>query len=204
MNIKLSDGNHKLDRRIKCWSLPPIKTCPKSTDECENFCYALKSWKQYPNVRKAWNRNLKQTKEDGFVEAMVDKIKRYRKLTAVRIHVSGDFYSQDYFDKWVKIANKLPEVKFYSYTRVNTLDLSEKPDNLVVILSHEHYTEKDINKYKSKGFDGIAKVMEENENVKEEEFVCPYENGVGCGTDDDSCDFCLKSTEFKKIVFYKH
>lgn len=202
MKIKLSDGNHKLDRRIKCWSLPPIKTCPNSTPECEKYCYALKAWKQYPNVRKAWNRNWEQSKKAEFVDSMIKRINRYRKLTAIRIHVSGDFYSQDYFDKWVKIAKKLPNVKFYTYTRVNGLNLNKKPDNFIVILSEDDY--KNPDKFKEQGFDGVSKVVEDSSDVKDDEFLCPYHNGTGCGNQADQCNYCIKDSDFKKVVFLKH
>ena len=35
----------------------------------------------------------------------------------VRLHVSGDFFSQDYFDAWVEVARHRPRTLFYAYTK---------------------------------------------------------------------------------------
>ena len=37
--------------------------------------------------------------------------------TIVRVHVSGDFFTQRYFDAWMMVADRLPNVKFYAYTK---------------------------------------------------------------------------------------
>jgi hypothetical protein len=39
------------------------------------------------------------------------------KAKIVRIHVSGDFFSQTYFDAWYGVARIRPEVIFYAYTK---------------------------------------------------------------------------------------
>jgi hypothetical protein len=35
----------------------------------------------------------------------------------VRLHVSGDFFSQDYFDAWMTVAQQNDDVIFYAYTK---------------------------------------------------------------------------------------
>lgn len=35
----------------------------------------------------------------------------------VRIGVSGDFFSQDYFNAWVEVAKRHPDIIFYAYTK---------------------------------------------------------------------------------------
>jgi len=35
----------------------------------------------------------------------------------VRLHVAGDFYSQDYFDAWLEVARRRPRTLFYGYTK---------------------------------------------------------------------------------------
>ena len=35
----------------------------------------------------------------------------------MRIHVSGDFYSEEYIQNWIDIVNGCPSVQFYAYTR---------------------------------------------------------------------------------------
>jgi hypothetical protein len=67
----------------------------------------------------------------------------------VRIHVSGDFYSQTYFDAWLEVARRRPDTLFYAYTKslpywVRRKD--ELPNNLVLTASyggtHDHLIEK--------------------------------------------------------------
>lgn len=51
-------------------------------------------------------------------------------VEVVRVHAGGDFFSQAYFDAWMMMAESLPHVRFYAYTkslpfwvaRLNTLD----------------------------------------------------------------------------------
>jgi hypothetical protein len=37
--------------------------------------------------------------------------------TIVRVHVSGDFYTSDYFKAWLNVARQRPAVTFYWYTK---------------------------------------------------------------------------------------
>jgi hypothetical protein len=40
-----------------------------------------------------------------------------RRFNIIRIHVSGDFFNQNYFDAWIHVARRNPEVLFYAYTK---------------------------------------------------------------------------------------
>lgn len=54
----------------------------------------------------------------------------------VRIHDSGDFFSQDYLDAWKAIAAAFPSVIFYAYTKSLHLDIeTDKPLNLRITQS---------------------------------------------------------------------
>lgn len=62
-----------------------------------------------------------------------------KKAKLVRIHVGGDFFSQDYFDAWLQVAREKPDVIFYAYTkslRYWTLRLKEIPDNFRLTASY--------------------------------------------------------------------
>jgi hypothetical protein len=39
------------------------------------------------------------------------------KVKKVRVHVSGDFFNQSYFDAWMQVADRMPDVLFYAYTK---------------------------------------------------------------------------------------
>ena len=56
----------------------------------------------------------------------------------MRIHDSGDFYNKEYLYKWFAIAEEMPNIQFYAYTkRVKMLkdNWSNKPENLTIIFS---------------------------------------------------------------------
>ena len=40
------------------------------------------------------------------------------KYGVVRIHESGDFFSQPYIDMWARIAEAYPKMKFFAFTKV--------------------------------------------------------------------------------------
>ena len=50
----------------------------------------------------------------------------------VRIHESGDFYSQTYLDKWFEVCRRLPSIVFWCYTRSYMFDFSRKPRNMKI------------------------------------------------------------------------
>jgi hypothetical protein len=91
---------------------------------------------------KRWESNLYDTQQPEFVDRMISEIKSKRKLNAIRIHPEGDFYNQEYLNKWATIAKRLPHVQFYAYTKALHLDFSEIPNNLKIIQSfggeHDH------------------------------------------------------------------
>lgn len=128
----ISSGNRKMS--FPTWSLPAKRTCPGSTPQCRANCYACKAESAYPDVLPCRSRNLAVSRQDGFVVAMVVILGR-RKSDYVRIHESGDFYSQAYLDKWIAICRALPGKTFLAFTKSFHLDYSDKPSNLVIVWS---------------------------------------------------------------------
>lgn len=108
----ISEGNDK----TSCFSfdLPAQVTCPGATDLCKSKCYAFKLASAYPNVGRKYARNLEFANEGAFVYYMIGSIPRKCEF---RIHVSGDFSSVEYIEKWIAIAKARPDVTFYTYTR---------------------------------------------------------------------------------------
>ena len=59
-----------------------------------------------------------------------------KRVDILRVHDSGDYYSRKYIDKWLTIAKRLPNVRFYSYTKSIPLFLNlDIPDNYDIIFS---------------------------------------------------------------------
>ncbi len=118
--------NSKLKKdNIFKFSLPVKKTC-LGAQACLEFCYATKgSYKTYAkSIAPAHDRNYEFSKSKTFVSSMLSELNR-RKIKIVRLHDSGDFYSQEYLDKWVTIALYNPKIRFYAYTKSLSLDFKE-------------------------------------------------------------------------------
>ena len=113
--LTASKGNKKLHKSVLIWNLPSVKTCPNYVN-CKDKCYARRAEKLYPSVLPCRMKNWQASKQSDFVNNMIALIKK-SKCSLVRVHESGDFYSQTYADKWSEIAANLPEVQFFAYTK---------------------------------------------------------------------------------------
>ena len=108
-----TEGNNKLDKSIAIFNLPA------SQEVCGRICkgcYAIKAQVLYPTVMPSRTKKLEASKSTSFVARTVGAL---RKLASprVRIHESGDFYSQEYVNKWVEVAQAMPDITFVAYTK---------------------------------------------------------------------------------------
>lgn len=130
-----SPGNTKIGK-IWNFSLPPIKACPAGVP-CGSTkkCYALKAYRQYENVREAWDKNLQLlTAEAGhsmLFGAAWELLYKYQPKY-FRIHVAGDFINQRNVHTWFDLANCFPRTKFRAFTKMYDLDYSRRPSNLSI------------------------------------------------------------------------
>jgi hypothetical protein len=108
-----------------------FNTCPQA-GACKGVCYARQNTFIYPGPIQMRVDNLWSTFRATFADEMADEI---GKATHVRIHDSGDFYSQEYLDSWIAIARKRPDVVFYAYTKSLHLDWQAAPENLRIVQS---------------------------------------------------------------------
>lgn len=161
--LKFGKGNAKLDKRVVTFSLPAGKTCPGALD-CKSMaiegkngkrtiqdgphtqfrCFAASQEVLYTNTFNARKHNMdtiKQVlKQPASVAELVAMIIRSlpKKAKYVRVHVSGDFYTQDYFDAWMEVARQKPTVLFYAYTKSLPFWVARKdeiPSNFVLTAS---------------------------------------------------------------------
>lgn len=114
---KCSNGNSKLGRAIWQFDLPPA--CPGVCRLCNcwNECYALKSYRQYPDTLLLRNGNLHAYLTDP--RAVYDEINRVARFARYfRYFSSGDLPDQAFFDEIViPIALKNPGCKFLLFTK---------------------------------------------------------------------------------------
>ena len=121
------------NRNVKffTFNLPRKLACPGRTDICARGCYQaiseemLKEKGRDSQVLYSRKLNWFLAEQDDFVERILKEIMR-RKHKAdqriiFRIHASGDFYSEEYLKKWMKIALitklKNKNYDFVAYTK---------------------------------------------------------------------------------------
>lgn len=133
--LKFGKGNAKLSKDIYTFSLPAGHSCPyafeckasadRSTGKIKDGkdqvfrCFAASQEALYTNTRTARWHNYDLLRELKTVDKMstliVDSLPA--KANIIRVHVSGDFFSQVYFDAWMAVARIFPKKKFYAYTK---------------------------------------------------------------------------------------
>jgi hypothetical protein len=139
-NSKLKKTSKSLGLRVFNFGIPAYKsasgklTCPFA-DACVKFCYAKKGAYIWSNVQPAFEKRYQLSKTDDFVNKMNQEIIK-KKPDYVRVHDSGDYYSNAYLRKWLAVAIHNPQVRFYSYTNcVSMLKNTKLPDNYDIIFS---------------------------------------------------------------------
>lgn len=169
--LKFSDENAKLEKSgliIWHFSLPSGKTCPGAC-QCKAWvnkqgklvdgpdqkfrCFSAEQEARWPTVNQARSHNLRLLLKyggataEGLHRILADDFPATARY--FRIHIGGDFYSQAYFDAWVKLAGEKPHVKFYAYTKSLEYWVARLPDipvNLVLTASqgglHDRLIEK--------------------------------------------------------------
>jgi hypothetical protein len=111
------------------WTLPAlganlddgrsVLVCPQA-GACAAFCYARNGTYLFPKVKAAHARNLKLVLDDldKFKGDMIHEAAyRVKPGGWIRIHDSGDFFSDEYLEAWMDIARIVPGVTFYCYTK---------------------------------------------------------------------------------------
>ena len=106
------------------FNLPAGHTCPYAKDckilvdkETGKFdtvgkkfrCYAATS-ERFPAVRNSRWENFNDVKNGKPINIPKD-------ATHIRIHGSGDFFSQEYFDMWLEICRNNSKIKFWAFTK---------------------------------------------------------------------------------------
>ena len=128
-NLKWTEGNAKLLKtsgesyRVLGFGLPADmtfeggNTCP-GAGACRGVCYAKQGRYLMANVRDARMHNFNVSQGAGFAAAAIADLQRLTKrYNVVRVHDSGDFYSQEYVNAWKSIARAFPATIFYAYTK---------------------------------------------------------------------------------------
>jgi len=192
---RMATGNMKL-HNILIFDLPAIETCLNCSD-CKAKCYAMKAQRLYHDVRIYRKTNLELFKIDKELlkELIVSQIQN-SKVGSVRLHSSGDFFSQDYIDFWCDIIGMFKDIKFYAYTKVKDLfdfSIIEGLNNFNLIDSYVNDIMLNFGSYE------YCKQLQKNYGT----FICPAtmnhnNDSVKCGLD---CTYCITK---KNVCFIEH
>lgn len=158
--LKFGKGNAKLAGTLHTFSLPAGWTCPgasickskvhevdgklKVIDATGNQfrCFAASNGAMYSNAYKARQHNMRLLKECKTEAAMARLL--YQSFPkgetgTLRLHVSGDFFSQKYFDAWRAVTAMKPGWHVYAYTKsINywAKRIYTMPDNMTLTASY--------------------------------------------------------------------
>jgi hypothetical protein len=142
------------------WTLPAwagrlpdgrtYNTCP-SAGICARLCYARHGTYRWPVVRHKHHANLAFVLDDlpGWEAAMLHELSATRFANAwIRIHDSGDFFSDDYLRAWLRICRTRRDLHLYAYTkevdRFRRLVEPDAPPNLLWVYSYGGTQDQDL------------------------------------------------------------
>ena len=172
-NSKLKKTSKHFNKRVFNFGLPAYKSSTgkvvgRMADQCIKFCYAKKGAYIWSNVAPAFEKRLEISMQDNFIDLMIAEIKK-KKVEYVRVHDSGDYYDKRYLAKWFKIAELLPNVRFYSYTNEVGMikNLESIPKNYDFIFSDSGKQSDLINKKK----DRHTKIFSSLESLKKAKYT---------------------------------
>lgn len=184
-------------------SEPNLKVGAKSfSTTCEGtctVCYARRIVQRFLKTRHVWEENLVATHKPDFVHKMSELLKHEK---VFRIHVSGRFYSDNYFLRWCEIARRNPGILFWAYDGGELLSLDiikQRPKNFKLVKSHRGIvnTAKEIDAIKiPPGWDGISIISERFNNCP---AIADKRHRIKCVS---HCKKCM--TSHRKIILGKH
>ena len=183
----LKYSNAKLHNQL-IFSIPAnLEICGRACPSC----YAMKFQRLYPNVLPYRQARYEASLQPDFTDRIIQEITSCKKpLVAVRIHESGEFYSQQYINSWATIASALPHIRFYTFTK-RIADFDFTP-----LSSLSNFTL--INSLQSGGLN-YGKALDLPPNI----YVCPATTSSSrCGID---CSWCWsKCAQHFGVQFVKH
>lgn len=141
IHANISKGNSKTGA-IPSFSIPSGKTCSKKACQTcyQQGCYARKIERLRPRVREAYKNNLLMA--TVHMEQLEKELNWYfdgpNSPKLFRVHISGDFFSVEYFEMWMRVISKHPSTRFLAFTKQDGVIkpyISKLPTNLSLVWS---------------------------------------------------------------------
>lgn len=190
-------------KSIKVWNLPPMATCPGRSTWCSENCYnADPRADVFPIKRWQTNWGLLEKFPEELAAQIATAISAMTRPAAIRIHSSGDFYSQLYVSWWRRIIENAPDVSFWCYTRswtnsdlIADLEMLRQMPNVQLFASWDHTMPDPPKAWR-------LSIMASRMNPPHLSGLdCPeqYYKGPNCA----NCGYCIRAGE-GNVVFDAH
>lgn len=194
LHLYFAKGNAKIKNDTYTFSLPAGHTCP-CAKECFSKadrktgkisdgkftkfrCYAVSAESLFLTVRKSrWNNFelLKHKSTKQLIQLLNSSVQKLKNAKKIRIHASGDFFSESYFLAWVEVARLNPNIIFYGYTkRISFLVKHKKifPKNFIFVASYGGKEDDLIDKHRLV----TAKVVFSVDEAKKEKLAIDHDD----------------------------
>ena len=132
-------GNKKLGTDTCIFNMTTALLCPSYLNgfcKIRGLCYALHAELIFPDplaFRMEQSRVWKSETAMSIASSLIRQInKRRTKTKFIRFSEAGDFNTQDDVNKLSRIAELMPEHRFYGYSNRPDLDFSVMPENVSV------------------------------------------------------------------------
>lgn len=122
----------------------------------------------------------------------------------VRVHESGDFYSQEYLEKWKQIWRLTPDVKYLAFTKSFHLDFIGIPKNVSIYNSVDETT-----KLEPLKIFPLAVTIETRTGPKEYHFCGPVGKDEKGNKSEEHYNYCGSKCLYcwdtmKNVAWLKH
>jgi hypothetical protein len=203
--LKFGNGNAKITAHT--FNLPAGFYCPhaklcmskanrktgkiKDGKHTEFRCFGASVESRLPAVRKNVWGNADELRKAGHtdVHAMFELINSSLPSTRLlRIHsTGGDFFNDDYFRAWVKVAEANPDAIFYAYTKAVHCMLMERPANFKMVASRGGTEDHLIDEHGLKE----VEVVYSNEEAAEKGLKVDHDDCMAWKDEFDGVNFAL-------------
>ena len=184
-----------------------IHTCPGSTEECRSVCYDAWSPRTFLGgekllVKPTWYTYLAANRPEDLYKQLYTEIDVYAP-SMVRLHVGGDFFTVGQIEAWIKVAKKLPDHRFFGYTRsyripelLPALEELRKLPNVKIFASRDTQTGDIPEGWLWAALETLD--IEDTSNA----IPCPEQKGLveNCA----KCKLCINTVVKKNIIFSLH
>jgi hypothetical protein len=127
-------AGHSCPQAVECLVKVDRETGKMANGKEQRFrCYAAQN-ERFPSAREMRWKNFDQIRKSEDIATLISS-SIPKNAKRIRIHGSGDFFNQEYFDAWLEVCRQHPTILFWAFTKsvslwINRLD--SLPENLVM------------------------------------------------------------------------